>query len=152
MEQKIDYNDNIFLLSNKFKLIEDGLKLNLDTADFIPNIKSELSFIASGIEKYFNTLIGNKILLNRTESLKSLKRLIRKFINLLQELTDPDNKYYTEFSDLYEKFNEYTMLFNDFEDQIKEIITDYSYKSQDEKLIISENEYKVLFSNENEEE
>jgi len=150
MEQKIDYNDNIFLLSLKLKLIEDSLKLNLDTYFYISNIKSDIFFISEGIERYFNALIKNTILIDRTETLKNLKRLVSKFINLLVQLTDKDNDYSKHFDELTDKYNKSISIFNDFEDQIKSIITDYSIKTQDEKLIISENEYKVLFSNEDE--
>ncbi len=148
MEQKIDYNDNIFLLSLKLKLIEDSLKLNIDTSFYLENIKNEITFISKGIEKYFKALNKNAILLNRADCLKNLKRLDRNFINLILQLTDNKNQYYKYFDDVHEKYNEFINIFNDIEDQIGGIITDYSIQTQDEKLIISENEYKVLFSDE----
>ena len=150
MEQKIDYNDNIFLLSLKLKLIEDSLKLNIDISFFLANIKNEITFISKGIEKYFKTLNKNTILLNRADCLKNLKRLVRNFINLILHLTDHKNQYLEYFDDVHEKYNEFINIFNDIEDQMVSIVTNYSIKTQDEKLIISENEYKVLFSNEEE--
>ena len=56
------------------------------TAFFIQKITQDILFFSSTIEQIYKRLMGNTHLIKRTEHLKSLKRLIKLFNDMLNDI------------------------------------------------------------------
>lgn len=148
MLEKYNYNDNIFYLTLKIKLLQESSKLDINNENLLKNIVNNIFFISQSIQDFFISLKNTSIIQNRTSHLKNLQRLGKKMITLLTEIIEGKSVNSKYLKDYFDKFNLIISMLSDNKEEIKLIITENNQKPQEEKLIISETEYKFLFSNE----
>ena len=148
MSHKINFADNIFLLTMKIKTLKHILKLDIDGDLFQKRINEEIHFIAATSDEIYNLLKESQFIIDRAENLKNLQRLKFQFCQLLSAILDGTSSF--SFS-MEEYLEEYRIIRNDFMQdvgEIKAIIMGISEKTTEEKYIISEEEYRSLLAQE----
>ncbi|MDC7218586.1 MAG: hypothetical protein PQJ59_01525 [Spirochaetales bacterium] len=83
MTEKVNYEDNLFFLSQTIDLLERGARLNLDRELFFDKILDTLYFTDKTLQSIFKELTENNYLINRNLYLHSLMKKKRKFTALL---------------------------------------------------------------------
>ncbi len=146
MSHKINYGDNIFFLNMKVRILKNCLKLDIDRELFMEKINEEILFIVVAIEKLYELLKENSIIVNRSESLKGIQRLKGQIVGLLTSIIDGDSRYSTLMENRFSHYNTVRENFLHNIEEIKNIITGINTKAVEEQYIISEEEYKHLLS------
>ena len=148
MSHKITFADNIFFLAMKIKTLKKALVLDIDRDLFGKSIDEEIRFLASALDEIYTFLKDSQVIIDRTENLKNIQRLKLQFCYLLKSILDGTGSMSLALEEYYE---EYRIVRTDYLQDIEKIrdsISGITEKSIEEKYIISEEEYRSLFSQE----
>jgi hypothetical protein len=89
MNENVNYEDNLFFLSQMIGLAEKSVKLKLDNNFFYSKIVDDIHFIDRTLQFIFKDLSENNYLINRNQYLHSLMKKKNRFISLLESLENP---------------------------------------------------------------
>ena len=148
MSHKITFADNIFFLAMKIKTLKKALVLDIDRDLFGKSIDKEIRSQASALDEIYTFLKDSQVIIDRTENLKNIQRLKLQFCYLLKSILDGTGSMSLALEEYYE---EYRIVRTDYLQDIEKIrdsISGITEKSIEEKYIISEEEYRSLFSQE----
>ncbi len=140
----VHYEDDIFILNDKLRLLLRDLKLHLDATYFAEHVHRELLFIDNMLSQFYRSLTANQGVVDRPQNLRFLSKTKRLFCNLLDNIVS--GQLATDL-DLSSHFEEYTNTQVRQEEEIRDIRTllnELIAKEEPEELISSE-EYKFLF-------
>lgn len=87
MEKHLNYEDSIFLLNVRIRLIQDAVILEADPGLFLGQTFEDLAFINTSLIALFESLTTNNRLLDRDEQLFNLSETERVFCGVLTELS-----------------------------------------------------------------
>jgi len=146
MTNIINYEDDIFFLTYMVKKLSDCLQLEIDPNIFLNKIIDEITFINKSIEYFFNTLKQSQLKVNRINYLKNILKLVSLFIDLLDELLKENLIFSKYMKDNFKYFLNIKKQLHQYLQEIKEIMTDIKDTSNLENDIISEEEYRILLS------
>ena len=148
MPQKIDYGDNIFFLSMKARTLKDSVKLELQTDLLLEPLNREILFLVKTTQYLFQQLKESSHIRNRAEHLRDIRRLINTLIEFFMEIEKGETSLSTA---LRSESGEYRILEKELENsrsEASELLTIVTGSGQEERYTISEEEYKILLSEE----
>jgi hypothetical protein len=148
MSHKINYDDNIFFLILRVKLLKDGLKLDLHKGLFLNNYCEDIFFIAETIRKISDALKNSPLLVGRLEHGKNLSRLEKQFAAVLTDILRDEKPWAQAMQESFEHLKKILYTINNDLVDLKSMLAEVKTKSEDDKYIISEEEYKVLLFDE----
>jgi hypothetical protein len=85
MTKHINFEDNIFILNVRVRMIRDLLALDADPGLFLDKTIDDVEFIDYTLEALLTILMGNSRLLERDEELDNLSSLEWQFSRVLSE-------------------------------------------------------------------
>jgi hypothetical protein len=86
MNQQLNYEDNIFILNSKIRVIEDMLLLDADPDIFLEKTLEDFDFIAAKLSLLQETLALNRQLISRNEQFHNLEETYERFFDLLNDI------------------------------------------------------------------
>jgi hypothetical protein len=144
MTKKINFEDDIFALFLLLRGISDIVKLDIDAEFFAERIDGDIHFVDAAMRRVFESLSGGPFFLKRHEYLKSMQRLKRSFVELLDCLAEKRVPF-SEF--LSQAAGGYRDMRDAHERDISDIRASLSESvGLEEENMVSENEYKILLS------
>jgi len=151
MAAKINYDDNLFFLKSTLKIMRQGIQLDIDPEFFLKKIVQDLLFQHDCLNKMYQSLVKNTLLLQRIEYLRTILLAKKEFIEFIDVIHTVDASFARE---LVPFLPQLTQCKNQHEQDIAEILIildDRNPDEHDETDIISQDEYKFLFHPEEEE-
>lgn len=130
----------------KVKTLRDSINLDLDKDLYGDRVFEEIVFIAVTISKIFTALKNSSFITNRLEYLKSLQRLKRQFVSLLDSLLSGTASYSVFSAEHMDRLKRISDSYQTDIEEIREMISTLSGESQEDEYIISREEYKYLLS------
>ena len=103
MKQKIHYENDIFYLKTFVRILDDALKLNIDSFIFAEKTLEDINFIENIIKKLYSALENNPHLIKRSDHLLSILEVKKHFINYLEALTRNGNPFSNDLKHAYPK-------------------------------------------------
>ncbi|MDR0878007.1 MAG: hypothetical protein LBN21_08140 [Treponema sp.] len=88
MNKRINFEDNIFILEQRIRIIRDVLALDPDPDLFLDKTIDDVVFIDAALNTLLGSLVENTRLLEREEELDSFQDLELLFSRVLSELLD----------------------------------------------------------------
>jgi hypothetical protein len=88
MVKHTNFEDNIFLLSMRIRMLRDILLLDADPELFLEMTLNDTDFIDQGLTILLKNLIENKRLIERDEQLYNLSKTERQFVEVLSEFSN----------------------------------------------------------------
>ena len=144
--RRVNFGDNIFFLAMKVKTLRDSINLDLDNNLYGDSVLEEILFITVTIGKICAALKNSSFITNRLEYLKSLQRLKRQFISLLDSLLNGTASYSGFLAGHMDRLKRISESYLTDIEEIREMISTLSGESQEDEYIISREEYKFLLS------
>ena len=86
MSRHVNFEDNIFVLNIRIRMIRDLLILDTDAALFLEKTKDDLVFLHSCLASLFSRLKENNRLIERDEQFYNLLETEKQFCFVLREL------------------------------------------------------------------
>lgn len=90
MPVKVHYDDNLFFLHSMVRMIDAGLRLDVDPEYFRDKILEDIFFIDATLLRVYSSLKENALLINRTGHLRTLRRTIAAYVDFLRRLLDSE--------------------------------------------------------------
>ncbi len=103
MKQKIHYENNIFYLKTNIRILNDALKLNIDSFIFAEKTLEDINFIENIIHKLYSSLEENTHLIRRSDHLLSIMEVKKYFISYLEILTRNGNPFSSDLKQAFPK-------------------------------------------------
>jgi hypothetical protein len=104
MNKRINFEDNIFILHTRIRMIRDLLALDTDPDLFLEKTIDDINFIDKVLETLLGNLMENKRLLERDKAFDDLSDLEWQFSQALSEFfNSPGNISAAQFPILKEK-------------------------------------------------
>ena len=152
MTKRINYADNIFFMNLILKQLSSGLRLSIDAEFFLDKLYDDIAFLDSTVGKILRSLKDNEQILNRLEYLKGLERLNQHFIDFLSGIVEGRFSFSNNLEYLFQQLN--IMKVNRQQEllEIGEIIRNSQVSLGETNQMVSEEEFKFLLSNVDEEE
>ncbi len=152
MTKRINYADNIFFMNLILKQLSSGLRLSIDAEFFLDKLYDDIAFLDSTVGKILRSLKDNEQILNRLEYLKGLERLNQHIIDFLSGIVEGRFSFSNNLEYLFQQLN--IMKVNRQQEllEIGEIIRNSQVSLGETNQMVSEEEFKFLLSNVDEEE
>ncbi|MDR2521674.1 MAG: hypothetical protein LBC72_03865 [Spirochaetaceae bacterium] len=83
MNKYLNYEDNIFILNTRVRMIQDLLALDADAGIFLDKTIEDCEFIGKSSAVLLDSLLTNKQLIERDEQLHNLYEMETRFSNVL---------------------------------------------------------------------
>jgi hypothetical protein len=93
MNKHINFEDNIFILNVRIRMIRDLLKLDPDPALFLDKTLDDLEFIGKTLETLLGSLIANPRLLDRNPQFENLSDAEWQFSQILARFAGDDSPF-----------------------------------------------------------
>ena len=147
MTTQTNYDDNIFYVQFLIKTLRSGLRLDLDPEYFRDKIVEDIFFVDRTIQQIYETLKVNNYLINRTDHLRELVRAKRSFCDFLEESTNQELPFPEHLSAFASKIS------STRENHARDIadiqgLMEGRSPAEEPKNIVSQDEYRFLFQNE----
>lgn len=152
MAKMIYYGDNLFLVGEMIRVLKDGLQLEIDPGLFSDKIVGDIFFVDECLEKLFDLLQTNSLLIDRNEHLKTLMRSENLFADLLEELTEERFAASAELRSLFGRFKELCSSHRGRVEEIRAVIAETDPSLGDSGDMISPAEYEFLLIDNNPDE
>ncbi|MBN1697198.1 MAG: hypothetical protein JW881_06775 [Spirochaetales bacterium] len=149
-ERVVNFEDNIFFLQHLIKNLKKGLKLDIDSRYFIQKIAQDIIFYATTIDQIYKKLRTNNNMLHRADYLKSIQRLKKEFNGLIDDILAKRFSIAPAFGTYLDRFRE---IYRAYERDISEIRRLFLKAGEDgfeQEKIVSEEEFRILMSQEEE--
>jgi hypothetical protein len=146
MKKRINYGDNLFLLSLALKDLTAAAGLSVDPDLFLDKIVEDIFFLDGTASKIFELLGASTHLIDRLEHLKSLKSISQSFCGLLEDIRQkrlPLGEHLEHFS---EKFELLIQNNSRIAREAARIIQESARQPLEESTIVSESELKFLLA------
>jgi hypothetical protein len=93
MNKHINFEDNLFILNVRIRMIRDMLSLDADSGLFLGKTVEDLEFMDTVLENLTGNLIGNPRLLDRELEFDNLSDIEWQFVQLLIEFMNKSNPF-----------------------------------------------------------
>ncbi|KGM42670.1 hypothetical protein S1OALGB6SA_1466 [Olavius algarvensis spirochete endosymbiont] len=97
MPEKTHYDDNILFLRSLIRTLHDAIRLNVDIEYFANKILEDILFINSSIEKIYDSLKKNSLLIRRNVYYHSIMKLKEAYVHFLNELHSTNGRFRKTF-------------------------------------------------------
>ncbi|MCD6122725.1 MAG: hypothetical protein J7K04_12880 [Spirochaetales bacterium] len=152
MTKQINYEDDIFYLLLIIKRLSDGLKLTIDADIFSGKIVDDILFLDEAVDKVAGLLKESQTFIKKEENLRNLKKVKRLFIELLDDIVNKNISIAYYFSDLIDNFKKIREKQKETAADIDEELKKLSGKKREGQQIVSEEEFKFLLSQDEDDE
>ncbi len=142
----IHYEDDIFYLTAIVKRLSDGVKLELDTSLFLNKVLEEIAFLSRSIEYFMDSLKSTKLKVNRLNYLKSVYKLNKLFVELLNSVLTEQVPFSKNLKNHFPHLAGLRDRHIEHETAVKEALHLGMGPSGQEHEVLSEEEYKILLS------
>ena len=152
MTRRVNYDDNIFYLTLVFKGIAAGLKLNIDTGLYRDRIVEDMRFLDKTCSSIYQSLKADHLMIDRLIHIKGLQRLNADFVALLEDILE---ERLPLASALEQDFDLLQRIQSNREVELsglKEMTSRLGESGGDQEQIVSEQEFKFLLSEDQEEQ
>ena len=145
--RRINYDDNIFYIQSLIKGLRSGLRLDIDPDYFRDKIVEDIFFVDRTIQQIYDALKVNDLLINRIDHLREIIRAKRAFCDFLDEAAGDA----LPFSPSLEAFGD--KLTSARETHARDIVDiqgvmEGRSTGEEPKNIVSNDEYRFLFQDE----
>jgi len=144
MNEKVNYEDTLFYISMKIKIIQKSFLLNISAEYFAERQAEDLLFIFHTLQKVLRELFDNKFLINRNQYLNNLARVLMQFLELIRHYMKSEQKELVDNSILRQVMKIREVVQNNLSD-IREILTQEE-QTEVEKDLISNEELNFLMA------
>ena len=148
MPRSMNYADNIFFLKLRLKTLEDCLKLELDPALYARAVHEEILFIHSAAGQLYARIQESSLVVSRLENIKSIHRVILDLSRLLAAVLEQKMAFSSALSEYEADYHRISDELRASGEQTKGYLTGVNDKALENRYIISEDEYKHLFADE----
>lgn len=145
MSVKIHYEDNLFFLHSILRVVESGLRLEIDMEFFRDKILDDLLFIDAMIMRMNTALRENEHLLHRITYFRSLRRAITAYTVFLDQLLDGSMNGADAFEPYHEKLASSRSEHITLRHEVDAILDSVDPESSEETIVSSE-EYGFLLA------
>jgi hypothetical protein len=83
MHKRVNFEDNIFILAARIRVIRDLLMLDTDPELFLEKTMDDVGFVDHTLDMLLGNLMANERLLDRNETFENLANLEWQFIQVL---------------------------------------------------------------------
>jgi hypothetical protein len=146
----IHYDDDIFFLTYTVKRLADGLKLELDPSLFLKKYLEEIDFLSRYIEFFLESLQSTKLKINRINYLKSVYKLNKLFIEMLNKILTEQVPFSQNLKTQFSRLAGIKDSHIEHEQAIKDALNVGRSPSAQDNEALSEEEYRILLSPEEE--
>jgi hypothetical protein len=88
MNRQINFEDTIFILNTRIRMIRDMLILDANPDFFLDKTLSDLDFIDAALGSLLRELVENTRLIDRNGQLRNLHETERQFLGVLRDLAN----------------------------------------------------------------
>jgi hypothetical protein len=151
MATKVNYEDNLFYLISLTKAIGNGVQLELDRDYFRDKVVEDLLFIDRTLQQIYDSLSTNTFLINRKGHLRELMRAKRAYADMLDDVVNQKGQFARELEQFAAKFS------GARDQHIRDIadiqgLMEAGRKEEHTEDIVSQDEYRFLFQNDENDE
>ena len=147
MTTQTNYDDNIFYLQFLIKTLRSGLRLDIDPDYFRDKTVEDIFFIDRTIQQIYEALKANNYLINRADHLRELVRAKRAFCDFLEESMNEELPFPGYLSGFYAKLSSTREHHARDMADIQGLMEGRS-PAEEPKNIVSQDEYRFLFQDE----
>ena len=145
MGKHVNFEDNIFVLNIRIRMIRDLLILDTDAELFLSKTLDDLDFIHASLESLLSKLKENSRLIERDKQFHNLAETEQRFCEILNELDRGEgNISALHYPDLRERIGFLLDWSQDRQNSIKELIV--NSKSLIPEPVVSNDELQELLS------
>ena len=148
MAKRISYDDNLFFIGEKVRILTDCLDLDIDATIFLDKIVDEILFIENALSSIYQSLMENDLLLERPDHLHSLMRAKGRFAHLLESLARADLTFSAHVVPFEGKFKASAASQREDIDDIRTMLTESDETGTSDSALVSEEEFKFLLMEE----
>jgi hypothetical protein len=150
MAAKVNYGDNLFYIIALSRSLRAGLQLEIDPDYFRSKMLDDLIFLHRTLESLHETLHINTFLIDRNEHLRELMRAKRGFADLLSEILNDELPFARHLAEFRAKF---TGIREQHVGDLADIQASMNntHHTDEPQNVVSEDEYKFLFQQSQEE-
>lgn len=151
MANKVNYDDNLFYLMTLTRTLGAGVQLDIDPDYYLEKTVEDIFFIDRTLERIHESLRLNAYLINRRELLRELMRAKRAFADLLDTVLAGDPVFSEHLAPFRAK------LAGARDQHVRDIADIQKSMSvgpteDDDGTIVSQDEYRFLLQNDDEQE
>lgn len=150
MSARINYDDNLFYVNTWLRQLHSSLNLDMDSDIFLHKIVEDILFIHEVLMKLNSTLMKNAFFINRLEYLRMLVLAKKEFVQFLEELQMNSSAFAGNLLPFHGQFSQCRNVHYADIEEITDILERESGVNQEESDIISSDEYRYLFKQEDE--
>lgn len=96
MNKHVNFEDNLFILNVRIRMIHDLLRLDPDSGLFLEKTVADLEFINAALESLTKNLMGNTMLLDRELEFDNLSDIEWRYSQLLTEFMGDSSPFPVE--------------------------------------------------------
>jgi hypothetical protein len=149
MATRVNYDDNLFFIMTLNRAVASGLALEIDPDYFRDKIVEDLFFIDRTLEQIYEALRTNAYLINRRDHLRELMRAKHSFADTLDGILESRLRFAEHLAPFRAKIiGARDQHLHDISDIQKSM--DGGRVEADQQTIVSQDEYRFLFQNDDE--
>lgn len=150
MSSQFHYDADIYFISQLIRELRKGCSIKIDAEFYLDKMIEDLMFADDILKTLYSRLQGNDLLVNREQYLRDLYLTKRDLVMLLDDL----NGGVLEFSKSVKQYN--TRLAQIIRSQKEDMmaiddVLNSEQRKEDEKNIVSQEEFSILLDNEQQE-
>jgi len=92
MNEKVNYEENLFYISMNIKKIQQSFELNISPEYFHERQAEDIIFIFHTLQKILRELTNNNFLINRNQYLYSMLKVQDRYISMLKQFLTIDSQ------------------------------------------------------------
>lgn len=151
MSAQVHYDANIYFISLIIRDLRRGCTLSIDPSYFLDKIIEDIMFCDESLKTLMNSLGKNDHLVNQEKHLRDLYLAKRDLVLLLQDLIGEELPFSSEIRQYVSRF---TQIIRGQKEDMMEIddSLNATIPQGDEKNIVSQQEYQILFDDSQDEQ
>ena len=150
MNKLINYEDDIFYIKLLFKNLEDSSKLKIDVEIFKKKIIQDIQFLDQVTEYILNNLKQTSLTIKLETYFRNLKKILESFIRYLKDIIRRKSPRYKYFKDQSDKIKLVFEKSKNNLNEIKALLASTNPEQKDAENIISQEEFRILLKEEEE--
>lgn len=145
MSARINYEDNLFYVSNWLKQLHAANRLDIDADIFLHKIVEDILFIHEVLRKLNLNLQKNEAFIHRLEYLRMLVLTKKEFVQFIEELQMNTSAFAEHLVPFHDQFMQCRNTHYEDIQTITGILEQEAGFDKEESDIISSDEYRFLF-------
>ncbi len=150
MNERFNYDDNIFFINTLIKTLNNGLSLEIDGDYFAEKYIEDIFFIDTSIKHIYESLKENRYLIRRIDYLRSIYRTEQTYTEFLDVLYEQHTPLRDRIKNTRTKIMH---LLQEYEQHMQDIerLLEGSNETEDDEDLVSQEEFRHLLKEESDE-